>query len=337
MANTFSSVTAYTLADLAQYYDPQGKMYTMINQLAQDNVVLEHALWVRGNQTNSHKGKIVTALPSVDFRRLYQGTAYSKAGIATIEEPCRQISSRFGVDIDELKMYEGSADRNAFRMQEGELHVEAMRQFAVEQMFYGSPTSDADELRGLAAHYAYKDAPNVVNGGGTTGNCCSIWAVVWGEKAFHGIYPKNMPAGLEHEDLGKFDAVDASGYPYRAVGDEWKWNLGFFLHDWRMVARICNIVVANLSITDTSDEDYIDLRALTIQAKNKIPQAYRSRIKWYVPNAIMNALEVQAGNPNNVHLRYGEYTNSQEVLKLHGKPVFEADSLLETESALSAM
>ncbi len=157
------------------------------------------------------------------------------------------------------------------------------------------------------------------------------------------MYPKNMPAGIQHEDLGKFDAEDASGNKYRAVGDEWKWNLGFFLCDWRCVVRICNIDVSNLALTDTSDSNYVDLRNLTIQAKNKIPAGKRGRMKWYVSESVMNALEVQAGQhpvsgagTGNVHLRYGEWENSHEILKMHGKPVFQCDAILETETALTA-
>jgi hypothetical protein len=334
MAATFNSATTYTLAELAQFYEDNGKLSTLINLLKQDNPILEHALWKSGNQTDGHKGKMVSKLPEANFRRLYQGTPYSKSGIATVKEPTRQISTRWGVDVDELKLYEGTEAQNAFRMQEGENHIESMRQFAVTQLFYGNPSADADELRGLAARYPTATSPNVVTAGGTSTGNTSIWGVVWGDTEFHGIYPKNMPAGVQHEDLGKFDAEDASGAKYRAVGDEWKWNLGFFLADWRCVVRICNIQVANLGITLTTDANFIDLRKLTIQAKNKIPFGKRGRMKWYVSESVMNALELQAGNANQIHLRYGEWEASTEVLKLHGKPVFQCDAISENETAI---
>lgn len=335
MAATFSATTAYSLAEWAQWYEADGRISDYVNLLKQDNPILDHALFKQGNQTDGHKGKIITALPTVQFRRLYQGTAYSKAGIATVKEPTRQLSARWGVDVDELKLYEGNDAQNAFRLQQGQLFIEAMKQKAVEQMIYGNPNSDADELRGLAAHYPTSSSPNVINAGGSGSDNTSIWGVVWGDMSFHGIFPKNLKAGLQHEDLGKFDAEDASGLKYRAVGDEWKWDLGFFLADWRHVVRICNIDVSDLAITDTTDADYVDLRKLTIQAKNKIPSGIRGRMRWYCSEAIMNALEVQAGNhTGNVHLRYGEWENSKEVLKLHGKPVYQCDAILETESAI---
>jgi hypothetical protein len=337
MAATFSATTAYTLAELRQFYNEDGKLSEMIKLLYQDNPILQDIRWKSGNQTDGHKGKILTSLPTTNFRRLYQGTAYSKAGIATVRETCRQISTRWGVDVDEIAMYEGTAEQNQFRLQEGMHHIESMQQFAVQQMLYGNPDSDPDEIRGLSAHYPYSNSPNVVNAGGSGTGCTSIWGIVWGEMDFCGIYPKNMPAGIRHEDLGKFDAEDASGNPYRAVGDEWKWDLGFFLADWRSVVRIANIKVANLSITDTSDASFIDLHKLTIEAKNKIKPGKRSRMRWYVPEQVMNGLEYQASNHSgNVHLHYGQWQDSKEVLMLHGKPVLECDGISENETALSA-
>lgn len=337
MTATFTSTTAYTMAQIAQFYQNDGKIYNIINALAQNNPILDHALWLQGNLTSGHRGKIVTSLPSADFRRLYQGTPYSKSGVATVEEPCRQISSRFGVDIDELRLYEGDA-QNAFRWQEGLRHVESMRQKCMNQLIYGSPDADPDQLRGLAAHYNYSDGPNVVDAGGTGSDVCtSIWGVVWGVDAFHGIYPKNMPAGVQHEDLGVFDAEDANGYKFRAVGDEWKWNLGFFLADWRMCVRICNIKVANLSVMDHTSVNFIDLNSLTIDAEALIPSGYRDRIRWYVGKSVMKTLKKHSSNPYEVNLYSGDWGNAKKVTMLQGHPVFECDGISEAESVLDTL
>ena len=84
MAATFNAANCYTLAEMKQFYDQDGKLSELINMLAQDNPMLDHMLWKQGNQTNGHKGKILTSLPTAAFRRLYQGTAYSKSGVASV-------------------------------------------------------------------------------------------------------------------------------------------------------------------------------------------------------------------------------------------------------------
>lgn len=335
MAATFNALTAYSLAELRQFYEDDGKLSELIKMLYEDNPIMDDIMWLQSNMVDGHKGKILTELPKPQFRRLYAGTPYTKSGVATIKEPTRQISDRWGVDVDELKLYEGAA-QNAFRVQEGENHIEGMKQKVVEQLIYGNPDADADELRGLRAHYPYSDSPNVIDAGGSGSTCTSIWGIVWGPKDFTGIYPKNMPAGIQHEDLKLYDAQDDAGNMYRAVGDEWKWNFGFFLADYRSVVCICNIDVSKLTITDTTDTDYVDLRYLTIQAKNKIKPGKRGRMRWYVGEAVMTALEVQSGLKDNVYLKYGDWNNSTEILKMHGKPVLECDAILETETALTA-
>jgi len=337
MAATFSTVTAMTLADMSRrYMSEDKKLATQINQLKKDDPILEHALWIATNNIDTHKVNIVSELPTTTWRRLYQGIPYDKGRTTRVAEPTRQIARRFAIDVDEMALYEGEADQNAFRKQEGELHIESMQNFVAQQMFYGDSDSDSDEVRGLAARFPYEDGPNTVDGGGSTSTCTSIFAVVWGPKAFFGIYPKKFKAGLRYRDLGVFDAEDASGYKYPAIGDEWKWDIGFCLADWRMASRICNINVPYLTIKHGS-ANFVDLGDMTVDAKNMIPARKRGNIKWYCSQSVMNALEKQARDPGMVHLRYGQWQDSKEVLMLHGKPVFQCDSILETETALTAM
>jgi hypothetical protein len=340
MAATFNAAQVYTLSELKQFYEDDGKLSALVNALIKDDPIMEDIPWKMGNQTDGHKHKIVTKMPKPQFRRLYGGTKRTKSGVASVRETTRQISDRWEIDVDELKMYEGSDAQNAFRMQEGERHIEGMQMFCTDQLFYGNPEADVDQLRGLSARYPYKDAPNVIDGGGSAGDQTSVWAVVWGANEVFGFYPKNMKAGIEHTDLNNgtpYDAYDENGDPFQVVGDEWKWNLGFAVADWRCAARLCNITVANLSITDPDDASYIDLGNLTIDLKNAIPRKKRKRIRFYVSNAVMSALEKQARKDSNVYLRYGEWQDSSEILKMHGCPVFECDSLLENEAVLGAM
>lgn len=338
-APTFNPADVYTLADLPQFFDGDNKdqLSVIINNLVKDDPIMEQILWKQGNMTDGHKHKIVTKIPTPSFRRFYAGATRTKSGVATVKETTSQIVDRWEIDVDELKMYTGSDAQSLFRMQEGERHIQGMREFVANQLFYGNPDANADELRGLSARYNYKDGPNVVDGGGTTGNQTSMWAVVWGATETFGFYPMKMDAGLQHEDLGMYDAFDADNKPFRVTGDEWKWNIGFAVADWQSVARLCNLTVASLSITNPETAGWIDLKNLTIDLKNKIPRRLRSRIIFYAGETLMNALEKQASGKDNVHLRYGEYFDSKEVVMLHGKPVFECDSLLETESVLSAL
>ena len=92
------------------------------------------------------------------------------------------------------------------------------------------------------------------------------------------------------------------------------------------------------------EDDFIDLHRLTIIAKNKIPAEKRMRMKWYVNQEVMTALELQASDAGNVTLVYrkedsrmsGPLFKSYTVADLHGCPVRQCDAILCTEEALPA-
>lgn len=329
----------YTLGQIEQYYDDMDggptRLSTLINYLKKDDPIMEHLMWRESTGVDEHKYKVVSKIPQPSWRRFYQGTTRTKSSVAIVREASKQIVSRWEIDADLIRMYEGESAQNRFRMQEGELHIQGMQEFVANQLFYGNNRTDADEILGLSGRYEYKDGPNVVDGGGTTGNQCSIWAVVHGPNEVFGFFPKNSKMGIRHRDLKVFDAEDENGDPFEAVGDEWKWNIGFGVANYKAVARVCNIQVADLA--DPEGASFPDLGSLLVRAKNAIAPKLRSKIKFYAPNVVMTALELQALKESNTYLKYGEYLDSKDVLKVHGKPIFECDSLLETESVLGTM
>ncbi|WP_417244294.1 major capsid protein [Celeribacter sp.] len=322
-----------TLAEWGQFFDPDKKSIgDIVELLAQTNEIMDDILWREGNEMAGHTSTIRTDLPEVSLRALYEGVSKTKSGIAKVTDPTAMIEARGEIDIDLLSLNGNSA---AYRMQENRAFIESMTQKVAELVFYGNNTLNKKEFHGLSPRYPFKDSPNVVDAAGSGSFCASIWAIVHGEDAVCGIFPKGSTAGLEDKDLGEYDAYDVSGDPYRVVGDQYKWKPGLTVKDWRCVSRVCNIDLTKLTLSP-GDSGYIDLRKPTIQAKNKIPAVKRKRMVWYVPSAIMTMLEVQAGDPSNVHLRYGEYLNSKDVLFMHGHPVRQCDALLETETALTA-
>jgi RNA polymerase sigma-54 factor len=78
----------------------------------------------------------------------------------------------------------------------------------------------------------------------------------------------------------------------------------------------------------------LDIQALTIEAKNKLPESLRQKAIWYCNQEVMTLIEKQAINKNNVHLSYGEYFGSKGVPALHGRPIRQCDAILCTETAV---
>lgn len=319
--------TVMTLAEWGMRYGSNGKMDPIIELMAKDNYILDDIPFREGNTPEGYKTTIRTGLPTLIWRKLYQGTPPSKSKIAIVTDTCGMMEARSEIDYD---LYKFNDKSNVFRMEEAQAFTEAMQQEAARSIFYGDTDAYPEQFMGFDPRYAYKDAPNVIDAGGTGNDNTSIWGVVWGEREVHGIFPKGSKAGLEHDARDKYDAFDADGNRFDAIGDVFKWKIGLTVQDWRCVVRICNIDVSDLAAGN------VPLQKLTIEAKNRIPMAKRGRMIWYGNENVLTALEKEAIDKDNVYLRYGEYLDSKEVLKVHGKPIRQCDAILSTEAALTA-
>lgn len=317
-----------TLAELEQFYAGQaaGDILELMNQT---NDILSDVTFMESNQSDGHLTRIRTGLPEVYWRRLYRGTPPSKSQWTQVKEGCSMLEARSEIDVKELELYGDRA--KAFRLSEDKAFMESMRQKAAKTLFYGDNDLYPDEFNGLLKRYPSVGAPNVIDAGGKiAGGCTSMWLIAWGDNTIHGLYPKGSLGGLHNKDLGEYMTTDDEGRKFQCVGSLYTWNLGLALRDWRSVVRIANIPAASLT-KRKGDSAFIDLQALTIQAKNLMPETMRGRAIWYVNQDALTALEIQSSDAGNVNLVYGEYFNSKAVPNLHGRPIRQCDVILSTE------
>ena len=328
-----------TLADWGAHFQADGKPYNTIELMNQSNTILDDILWREATDTDGHRTAVRSGLPAVYWRRLYRGTPPSKSAVSLIKDPMGMLEARCIIDA---KMEDLHGDNfRAYRLSEARAFMEAMRQELATAIFYGNVKGNPDGIHGLDPRYAFKDAPQVVDAGGTGSQACtSIWGIVWGENDVTGIFPKGSEAGLKHKDIGEHDAYDDEGNAFRAKGDLYTWNVGLSTRDWRSAVRICNIPVDSLEKAK-GDAGFIDLHRLTIKAKNQIPAEKRMRLKWYMPQEVMTAMEYQATDAGNVTLVYRKQEGSpvfgsHTVQELHGCDIRQCDAILTTEEALKS-
>jgi hypothetical protein len=331
-----------TLAEWGAFFKEDGKPYDIIELMNQTNTILDDILWREATDYDGHRTSVRDGLPSVYWRRLYRGTPPSKSSVSVIKDPVGMLEARCIIDAKLLEIHQSQA--KAYRIAEARAFMEAMRQELATALFYGNIKGNPDGIHGLDPRYCYSNAPQVVDAGGDGSENTSIWGLVWGENDATGIFPRDSIAGLQHKDLGESDAYDEAGNAFRALCDLYSWNIGFSMRDWRSVARICNIPVASLELAK-GDTGFIDLHRLTIKAKNMIPPEKRTRMKWYMNQEVLTALELQATDAGNVTLVYrkedagaaGPLFKSHTVTELHGCDIRQCDSILSTEQALAAL
>ena len=333
--------TVRTLTDWGTFFKKNGQPYNIIELMDATNTILDDVLWREATDYDGHRTAVRSGLPQIFWRRLYRGTPPSKSDVAVIKDPVGMLEARCVIDAKLLQIHQSQA--KAYRMQEARAFMEAMRQQLAVALFYGNVKSNPDGIHGLDPRYAFRNAPQVIDAGGTGNELTSMWGVVWGENDVTGIFPKDSVAGLTHKDLGESDAYDAEGNAFRAVSDLYEWNIGLSTRDWRSVVRICNIPVDALEKAK-GDAGFIDLHRLTIKAKNLIPAEKRMRMKWYMNQDVVTGLELQASDAGNVTLVYrkedasaaGPLFKSYTVTELHGCDIRQCDAILNTEEALTA-
>lgn len=335
-----NALTVRTLHDWGAFFKANGQPYDLIELMDQENTILDDIMWREATDYDGNRTAVRTGLPSVYWRRLYRGTPPSKSQVSIVKDPVAMLEARSLIDMELLKLHKSQA--RAYRLSEAGAFVEAMRQELATAIFYGNVKNDPDGIHGLDPRYCYSNGPQVVDAGGTPDQACtSMWGIVWGDKETSGIFPKDSNAGLESEDLGVYDAYDNENRAFRATGDLFTWKVGIAVSDWRTVVRICNIPVESLEAAK-GEVGFVNLHRLTIKAKNMIPEEKRMRMKWYVNQEVMTALEYQATDAGNVTMVYrkedareaGPMFKSYTVTSLHGSDIRQCDAILSTEEAL---
>jgi len=278
-----------TLADWAKRLDPNGKVPSIVELLAQTNELLMDMQWIEGNLPTGHRTTVRTGLPTVAWRLLNQGIQPSKSTTAQIDEACGMLEAWSEVDKD-LAMLNGNT--SAFRLSEAQAFIEAMNQEMASTVFYGNSGVAPEEFTGLSVRYSDPTASNgsnVIDAAGAGSDNSSIWLVTWGGQTVHGIFPKGSKAGLIHEDMGEVTVETTAGIAgtrMRAYQDRWQWKCGIALKDWRYVCRVGSI---DISLLQAGSVDIIDYM---IKAIHRIPNLRLGRPVFYMNRTVFQELDL---------------------------------------------
>ena len=336
--------TVLTLSDWAKRLDPNGQVPTIVELLSQTNEILLDKLYKEGNLPTGDRTTVRTGLPTVAWRLLNQGVQPSKSTTAQIDEATGTLEAWSEVD---KKLADLNGNTNAFRLSEAQAFIEAMNQEMASTLFYGNSSTAPEEFTGLSVRYAdlsATNAQNIIDGSGTGSDNSSVWLVLWGPNTVHGIFPKGSKAGLVHNDFGEVTVETSAGIAgtrLRAYQEQWVWNCGIALRDWRYVVRIPNIDISNLS----AESSAANLIKLMIRAIHRIPAMGAGRAAFYMNRTCMEMLDIQrynimtgggaaSGTPNGGSISY-ETVDGKWTPTFRGIPLRKVDALTETEARVT--
>lgn len=329
------ATTHPTLLDVAKATDPDGKIAAIVEILNETNEILDDMVWMEGNLPTGHRTTIRTGLPAPTWRKLYGGVQPTKGETTQITDNTGDMQAYAEIDKDLADL---NGNTSAFRLVEDKAHIEGMSQEMADTLFYGNEGTEPEAFTGLAPRFNDLSAPNganIIPGGSVDTDNSSIWLVVWGPNTVHGIYPKGMTAGLQHEDKGHVTIEDVNGNnggrmeAYRA---HYKWSAGLVVRDWRYVVRIANIDKSLLTKDASGGADLIDLMT---QAIELLPNASVGRPAFYVPRNIRSFLRRQIANKVTNSTLTMDTVSGKKVLSFDDIPVRRVDALSADEALVS--
>ncbi len=149
-----------------------------------------------------------------------------------------------------------------------------------------------------------------------------------------GIYPKGSIAGLQHNDLGEQTVTVGTGIGgsrMRAYQDQFVWDCGIALKDWRYAVRLANIDVSNL----VAESSNVDLPNKMIRMIHRIPTFGMGRAAFYMNRTVFEMLDIQRREDVRTggQLRYVE-VDGISIPTFRGIPIRRSDSLLLTEARI---
>lgn len=335
--------TLVTLADVAKSKD--AKIGKVAEVLVRENQALNDIPYMPMNEGTIHKESLRSALPDVYYRKANQAIPASKS--TTEERTFTASHFESKSQMDEMVAKRGGADRVAFnRWNQAQGHLQALAIEHASLLIYGSPTTSNRKSAGLTdIYYTVTEATDetanqVIDGGGTSGDNCSIWLIHWGEQSLFGVYPAGTQAGLKRTDrsangqLVQINALDSAGNAGTVWGYEEQFEIdhGLVVKDYRQASRICNIDPALLR----SGVGAADLIDLMISANYKIHTAENGMGVWYVNRTIEAFLHKQSLTAvgAGAGITYDNY-QGKKILTFLGKPVRRMDALLNTEDQVT--
>jgi hypothetical protein len=338
-----------TLADWAKLVEDDGRMSVIVDLLSQTNEMMEDMLWVEGNLTDGYKTTVRTGLPQGTWRALYQGVTPTKSTTAQITERTGNLEAYSVLDKDLADL---NGNTSQFRLGEDAAFFEGMTQQMQAALLYSNAYLTPAQIMGLSPRYNTintanaETAKNVIDMGGTTSTCTSVWMMQWGQNANFGVFPRGKVGGLMHEDLGVWTETSAAGAKYQVYQSHFKWECGMCVRDWRTAVRMANIDVALLSGVNAANIINGLIRAThlfpaTPRGVANVQAATRpsgivgeGRFAIYCNRTVATFLDLQALNKTNVLLTMDQW-DGRPVTMFRGIPIRTVDQLLSTETALT--
>lgn len=339
--------------DLVEIYKGQtgkGDVASIINMMSETNAILEDAIVQPCNDGSSHLGTFIASIPTPDWGKLYKGMSNGRISRGQVRDATGFVELLSTVDC---RLAKYAKDLGAYRLQEAQGIIEGIAQEGARSLFYENQAVNPDRITGFAPRYndlSAQQGNQIVDAGGTGSDNTSIWFVQWGADSVSMIYPDGSDAGITRDDHGKQRVMDGSSKPYYAFEEEFRWDLGLHVRDYRKVVRVANVDTSDLAAG--SVDIYKWMRKATYQwhGARRADQGLSGvgdtgngnfnmgRGVIYCNKDVFEALDAEGSNDgasdNYIRLKPMEI-QGKEVMTYRGFPIRQVDQIVNTEARVT--
>jgi len=331
-----------TLDQWAKRMDPDGGMADVAELLSKATPLMEDMPFKASNHVTSHRVTQRTGLPTVTRRRLNQGISPSRSTTDQVTETITMYGTRSNVDKKLVDLAGSESAQAGLRFDEAKPHVESLGQQVNDDVWHAAVSDDETMFNGFQTRYTSTSGgtgDNVLLAGASGSDNASIYLVGWGP--IHGIFPKNCMAGIDHIDHGIQlvpDSTGITGSMVTAYSDEWCWDVGLAVSDWRYGVRIANVDVydvLNVSGTQQLTDYGTNILFLMAEAIHHLPSLSNCSPVFYMPRSLYIAFDRQtlARTTDNVFKTVD--VDGHPMTTFRGVPVKIDDTLGYAETVVS--
>lgn len=302
----------------------------IIEVAAQANRGLASMMVRAGNESDGNTTVVRETYPSGQWSAVSEGVP---SEISTTRELWDAAGTLESFSIIPKRYVTKTADQRAARFQEESAFAIGLSEEVEATVFAGDRTTAPKEFTGLEQRYNSSSSGNnsaqVVDMGGSGGDCTSMWLVSWGQMRTSLFFGKNHTGGLQTTDLGldKVQLSSSSANHIMAYSTHYEWNVGLMVEDYRSIARVANIDTGTFAAVDVLSDAMIDAY-YNIPTKVMSPDA-----RWYCNRTMAAELHKKSRANTNVNLSL-ENWEGRMIPHFLGIPIIQTDAITNTEATI---
>lgn len=343
---TLAMGNVMTLAEIVNRETPDGKQADLVDVLNQTNRITGDATWLECNNGSYYEDTLVSTEPTGNTRAYDMGVVSEAGTTEKVTEPTEMLDGHSTVDVAKARHAAGGSA--GFRMQEDGIYLRGMTKTFVNRLFDSNRGTSPLQINGINNRANYNDLDsdyvydNAQGNASVTANKTSIYIIQWGPKMVNLIYPRGDVPGssisgespVRMQDYGEQMTVD----PNASTKMLPKWNtwfeihFGLFIHDPRMVKRICNISTSNIDGVD----DFSINEDLLIDATNDLENNGMGAIA-YTSRTVFAQLQKRSNEKGNAYFveTRGEGPFAHKVIIWDGMPIHRVDQISSTQATVT--